>query len=151
MPNLPEIFNQMKEIGISSSKEEISSFICKIEEVLLLVPEQEKLNPEIKHYHAYGVYGREIFLSKGTIATGKTHKHSNLNLLIEGEMSVLSIEGYARIKAPAIIVSPPEVKRLVFAHQDSRFINIHHTFETDLTEIEKQVIEPNSKVALCHG
>ena len=94
------------------------------------------------HHFADGIYGREMFIPAGTVLTGKVHRFSTLNVLIEGEITVTTPEGMRRLKAPAIFVSPPGGKKAGFAHTDVRWLNVHPTEETDLAAIEQQFIEP---------
>ena len=37
-----------------------------------------------KHYFAHGTYTRELFLPKGTVLTGKIHRHSCINIIAKG-------------------------------------------------------------------
>lgn len=119
----------------------------------------------VKHHFSQGVYGRELFLPKGTLATGKIHKYQQFNILALGEVSVLVEEGIVRVKAPFTVVSPPGTKRIVYAHEDSVWITVHGTDETDLEKIEQHFIaqsdaeytafiEQSTKlkeIAQCHG
>ncbi len=55
-------------------------------------------------------------------------------------MTVFSIEGHLEVQAPFTIVSPPGVKRMAYAHEDSVWTTIHGTHETDLEKIEEHFI-----------
>ena len=94
----------------------------------------------VKHHFSQGVYGREMVIPKGTIVTGKIHKYTQLNILLCGELSVLTEDGVKRIKPPFVVVSPPGTKRIAFAHEDSRWLTIHGTEETDVDKIEEKFI-----------
>ena len=94
------------------------------------------------HHFANGIYGRELFIPAGTVLTGKIHKHSTLNVLIEGRITVTTPSGIQTIEAPAVFVSPPGCKKVGYAHTDCRWLNVHPTEETDLAKIESQFIEP---------
>lgn len=94
------------------------------------------------HHFADGIYGREMFIPAGTVLTGKVHRFSTLNVLIEGEITVTTPQGMRRLRAPAVFVSPPGGKKAGFAHTDVRWLNVHPTEETDLAVIEQQFIEP---------
>lgn len=96
----------------------------------------------VTHHFADGIYGREMFIPAGTVLTGKIHRFSTLNVLIEGEITVTTPEGMRRLKAPAVFVSPPGGKKAGFAHTNVRWLNVHPTEETDLAAIEQQFIEP---------
>lgn len=109
------------------------------------------------HHFADGIYGRELFIPAGTYLTGKIHKHSTLNILIEGRITVTAPDGVRTLEAPAVFVSPPGCKKAAFAHTDVRWINVHPTEETDLAKIESQFIEPEelpariTQEAVCLG
>ena len=112
----------------------------------------------LKHNFADGVYVREIFIPKGMIVVGKIHKHSHPNFLMSGDVSVFTEqEGPKRIKAPCSMISPAGTKRVVFSHEDSVWITVHVTNETDLDKIEQEVIAktykelPNNELRKLEG
>lgn len=100
--------------------------------------EQVEMPPS--HYHAKDLYGREITIPAGTLLVGKIHKHQSLNILLKGSMSILTEQGAKRIEAPYTVVSEPGIKRLGYAHEESVWLCVHGTKETDLELIEKDVI-----------
>lgn len=98
---------------------------------------ENQIEIPVKHHFSKGVYAREIRIPAGSLVVGKLHKFQNLNILSEGEISVLSIDGAERMKAPCTIVSSPGVKRLAYAHTDVVWTTIHGTEETDVDKIEE--------------
>ncbi len=100
------------------------------------------------HHFADGIYGRELFIPAGTVLTGKIHRHSTLNLLIQGDITVTTPEGMKRIQAPAVFVSPPGTKKAGYAHTDTIWVNVHPTKITDLEAIEAKFIVPEELPAL---
>lgn len=95
----------------------------------------------LKHSFAEGVYVREIFIPKGHILTGKIHKHSHPNFLMKGEVVVVTEErGREHLKAPLSMISSPGTKRAIIALEDTVWITVHVTNETDLEKIEDYVI-----------
>ena len=99
----------------------------------------------VKDYFSKGVYAREIFIPKGTVITGKIHKFTNLNIMSQGEMSVLTEDGIKRVKAPFTIVSPPGTRRVAYAHEDTIWTTIHGTEKTDVDEIEAEFVAQTPK------
>lgn len=98
----------------------------------------------LKHSFAPGVYVREIFIPKGTMLTGKIHRHSHPNILLKGEVIVATeFGGREHLKAPLSMISKAGTKRAVFALEDTVWITIHATHETDLEKIEDYVIAPS--------
>lgn len=94
----------------------------------------------VTHYFSEGVYARKLFIPKGIILTGKIHKYSQLNIMLKGEMDVLVDDKIVNIKAPFIVVSPAGTKRIAKALQDTEWLTIHGTRETDIDKIEEQFI-----------
>lgn len=104
---------------------------------------REELTPvecPVTHHFSKGIYAREMFIPKGTVLTGKIHKHQNLNIMSQGELSVLTEDGIKRVKAPFTVVSPPGTKRVAYAHEDTVWTTIHPTDETDVDKIEAEFI-----------
>ena len=124
--------------AITLSKEEIQDFIVAVE--TKMKSSRNQVEVPLTHYFSKGVYGREVRIAKGTLAIGKIHKFQVMNVLSQGEVTVLSIDGAVRFKAPHTFVSSPGAKRLVYAHDDCVWTNFHGTDETDLEKIEKEFI-----------
>lgn len=102
--------------------------------------EMPLVEPPVYHHFSHKVYAREMFIPKGVLVIGKIHKHESLAIVSAGDISILSIEGVARVQAPFTVVSPPGVKRAVYAHEDTIWTTILGTEETDLEKIEEQFI-----------
>lgn len=100
------------------------------------------------HHFADGIYGRELFIPAGTVLTGKIHRHSTLNLLIQGDITVTTPDGMKRIQAPAVFVSEPGTKKAGYAHTDTIWVNVHPTKITDLAAIEAKFIVPEELPAI---
>lgn len=94
----------------------------------------------LKHYFAPGAYGREIFIPKDSLIVGKIHKHSHLNMLMKGRVSVLTEDGPKMLEAPLTMVSAAGTKRVVYTHEDTVWVTVHLTNETDLEKIEDEII-----------
>lgn len=105
-----------------------------------MLEQGEPAETAIEHHFANGVYGREMFMPAGTMLTGKIHRHSTLNVLIQGDITVSTPEGIRRLQAPAVFVSAPGAKKVGFAHTDVRWLNVHPTKLTDLAAIEAKFI-----------
>ncbi len=100
---------------------------------------------QVDHHFSKGLYARRLFIPKGLALTGKIHKHPQLNILAMGEMNVVIDGKVHNFKAGAVINSPAGVKRLVYSLEDSIWITIHGTEETDLEIIERQFIAQDEK------
>lgn len=133
LAHVEKIFN---EVG-TYSKEEIRDIIASVQKA---VEAEEQLEVPIKHYFSKDVYAREMTLPEGALIVGKIHKFENLNILSKGEVSVLSIDGVVRLKAPATFVGSVGAKRVILAHSDVVWTTIHGTDEKDVDKIEAKFI-----------
>jgi hypothetical protein len=115
----------------------LRSKVYQAEAVMKTLPQ---VDMPVTHHFSEGVYARELFIPKDTILTGKIHKFSQLNILSQGEISVLTEDGVKRVKAPFHIVSPPGTKRIAYAHEDCVWTTIHGTYERDVDKIEEHFI-----------
>jgi hypothetical protein len=98
----------------------------------------------LTHRFAAGLYVREIFIPKGTVLTGKLHKHAHPNFLMKGEVIVVTeAGGRQHLIAPLAMISQAGTKRAVVALEDTVWITVHATDETDLARIEAEVIAPD--------
>lgn len=98
----------------------------------------------LKHSFANGIYMREIFIPAGTVLTGKIHRHSHPNVLLEGEVVVVTESGgKEHLKAPMAMISLAKTKRAVATITDTRWITFHNVGEErDLKKIEEMLIAP---------
>lgn len=94
----------------------------------------------VEHDFCSGVYARTLYIPKGIALTGHIHKYDNLNILLQGKMSVLVDEQMKVIEAPFKVVSPAGIKRIAWALEDSVWMTIHGTYEKDLNVIENHFI-----------
>jgi hypothetical protein len=131
-------------MNLITSNKDIREKIIELELLMkIAVTETKSLSISecpLKHTFAPGAYAREIFIPKETLIVGKIHKHSHLNMLMKGTVSVLTEEGPRVFKAPMTMVSPAGTKRVVFAHEDTVWVTVHLTNETDLEKIEEEII-----------
>lgn len=99
---------------------------------------------EPRHYFAKGLYAREITIPRGTLLTGKIHTTQHINIISQGDISVLTEHGPKRVKAPCTLISPPGTKRAGYAHEDTVWTTIHANPNdlTDPDELEAVLITP---------
>lgn len=107
-------------------------------------------SPELPLTHRFsdGMYTREIFIPKGTLLTGKIHKHDHPNFLMSGEVLVVTESaGKEILKGPLTMISPPGTKRALYAMTDVTWVTVHlnPTNTQDLGELEDIVIAKDFK------
>lgn len=94
----------------------------------------------LKHTFGDGIYVRDLTIPKDTLVVGKIHRKRTLNVLLKGEITVLTEEGVRRLKAPLYFISPAGSKKIGYTHEETVWLNVHPTEETDLDKIEAEVI-----------
>jgi quercetin dioxygenase-like cupin family protein len=102
--------------------------------------ECELIEGEVVNHFSHGVYGRELRIPAGSVVVGHIHKFTNMNVLLEGVMSVETDEGVKTVGPGFLVVSPPGTKRVAYAHTDCRWLTVHGTHETDVSRIESEFI-----------
>lgn len=96
--------------------------IEELEEAMLPLP-QEDMTPT--NYFADGVYVRSLFMRKGTVFIGRVHLRECVNILVKGDLTLLTVDGPVRLVAPQIFVSAPGTKKVVFINEDALFTTTH--------------------------
>lgn len=108
----------------------------RLDALLASVPQTEM---PVTHRFSRGVYCRELFIPKETVLTGRIHKHSQINILLRGEISVLTESGVKRLQAPVVFESPAGAKRAGYAHEDTVWLTICGTDTTDPDALEDEL------------
>lgn len=126
---------------INSRRSRIMELEAAIKSLPQSVDMDEYNEGRIKHHFANGIYGREIFIPKGSILVSKIHKSHTLNTLSQGIIAIICpVRGYTVYEAPFSFVSEPLTKRVGIAIEDCVWITSHKTDKTDLKEIEDEII-----------
>ena len=94
----------------------------------------------LKHIFTDGLYIREMTGLKGRIVVTKIHKTTHPFFVLKGDVSILTEKGEERIKAPYFGITQAGTKRIGYFHEDTIWITVHATEETDLEKIEDIVI-----------
>lgn len=81
-----------------------------------------------------------MFIRGGTILTGKIHRHEHMVVVLQGSVTIYTVDGRRMAKAGDAFVSPRGTKRVAIAHEDTRWLTIEATDETDLNRIEDEMI-----------
>ncbi len=130
--------------GIVPTKSQLAErkTIHALQDLMLALPKDEQIDVDsmTSHHFAPGVYAREYFIPKGSIVVGKIHKTEHFNIICKGKCSVSTEDGPMMFEGPCVFTSRPGVKKAVYAFEDTTWITIHVTEETDLEKIEDAVI-----------
>lgn len=94
----------------------------------------------VDHGFAPGVYARKLFIPAGTVLTGKIHKYAHWNIVLSGHIVIRTADGDREYKGGSMFVSPAGTKRAGYAVQDTVWVTMHPTTETDPEVIEQQTV-----------
>lgn len=107
----------------------------------------EQLCP-VKHSFGDGCYVREWNSPAGVLTVSKVHRIAHPFFVLKGKVSVLTADGVQTITAPHYGITPPGTKRLLYTHEETRWVTVHVTDQTDLNAIEQEIIADDPAVQL---
>lgn len=119
-----------------------------IDLLVSIMQERPTVDTPVTHHHSDGIYAREMFIPAGTVIVGKVHKTRHLNILVQGEISIWTVHGKHRIKAPCTFESIGGMQKVGYAHTDVVYMTIHPTDETDQDKLEGLFIEAEEQLPL---
>ena len=131
-----------KDIQLSSRKKILDfqrALISKANEVDIVTHQDSKHFP-LKHTFADGIYVRQMSMAQGSVVVGAIHKHLHVWFLLTEN----STEEYI---APCYVVATPGTKRVIYANEESIFVNIHKnpTNTQDIQQLEKDIVAKDIK------
>jgi len=94
----------------------------------------------LRHLFGDNLYIREITMPKGMVLTSKIHKTTHPYFVLRGDVSVCTEDGIVRIKGPYWGMTQAGTKRVLQVHEETVWVTVHSTEQTDLEEIEKELI-----------
>ena len=128
---------------ILNGAEEQIAHVVDVQEKLAQLPQ---LDIPVFHHFAPGVYMRQMDAEAGTLMVTKMHKTEHFLIILKGSASVLDNGELVHFEAPQIIKTKVGTKRVIYFHSDSSWLTTHPTNETDLNEIEEQLIVPDDEI-----
>jgi hypothetical protein len=123
--------------------------IDELQDALIVHP--GRIEGKLEHFFAHGLYGRQLFIPKGTAYVGKIHRFSHMRFVLGGHLLIITDEGRYHCRAPHFMVTPAETRRVGFAYEDTIVMTVHATSHTDIDEIEREIIMPREEQLLLEG
>jgi quercetin dioxygenase-like cupin family protein len=138
-----------KDIKLSTRKKILdfqSMLIQEADEINIVTHQDSKIFP-LKHTFADGIYVRQMSMDKGSIVVGAIHKHLHVWFLLTGHISVATEDSTEDYIAPCYVVATPGTKRVIYANEESIFVNIHKnpTNSQDIEWLEKEIVAKDIK------
>jgi hypothetical protein len=103
------------------------------------LPEAELL---ITNHFAPGVYMRQMDAKAGDWVVSKMHRTEHQNILLKGAVTLITENGIKTLYAPTIVKSEAGTKRIGYFHEDSSWLTVHPTQETDVEKLENDLTVP---------
>lgn len=96
----------------------------------------------VRHIFLPGRYIREITIPAGTIVVGHYHKEANINVLAVGGLAIVNEDGsVSKLYAPYSFISDSGKRKCVYALEDTIFLNVYNTDETNVGVLENQYVD----------
>lgn len=123
-------------------------YYSKVFQLQKSILELEQVEIPVQHHFAPSNYARECFLPAGTVVIGKVHRHSHVNVISKGKVTVATAQGLHEYEAPLTFISDAGAKRALIVHEDTVWTTVHPNPNNthDLAAIEADVIVPESEV-----
>jgi len=84
-------------------------------------------------------------MPKGSLVVSKIHKTEHPFVVISGHAAVWDAEqGVQQLRGGHVGITKPGTRRVLFIHEDCRWITFHPTQKLDVDEIEAEIIEPRA-------
>jgi hypothetical protein len=100
------------------------------------IDEIEQVQCEVVHRFGPGIYIRELQVKAGSYIVGHYHKQEHQNIMLKGHLTLVDNDGNTTdIKAPFIGVGKPG-RKMAIIHEDTVWLNIYATEETDIETLE---------------
>ncbi len=103
--------------------------------------------PPLIHRFTNGMYIREIYLNKDTVAVTKIHNTEHPYVISKGSVSVSNDgESWIHIEAPYTGITTPGTQRVIIVHEDTIWTTFHPNPENekDLDVLETKIIREHS-------
>ena len=128
------VLRQISQRGVSRAQ--VQAF----EDVMNTAPPEAHRKLPVEHRFAPGLYMRILSIPAGILLTGKIHKYSCISILSKGKIATLVDDNLVIVTAPHVQRSAPGLKRIGYALQDTVWMTLHETDETNIARIEADLV-----------
>tara|TARA_R110000822_G_scaffold15207_2_gene52705 strand:- start:2031 stop:2546 length:516 start_codon:yes stop_codon:yes gene_type:complete len=87
-----------------------------------------------------GIYTRELTMTAGSLVFSKIHMETHPFVILSGKVAVYDGEKIEILEAPYKGVTAAGTKRVLFVHEETKWVTFHPTSLTDLQEIDKSCV-----------
>jgi len=135
---------ESKEIALNTREQiqGLQNFLVEnADEVNVVTHQNSQLFP-LEHTFADGIYVRQMTMDKDSLVVGAIHNHLHVWFLMSGHITVATEDDNVEYIAPCYVLATPGTKRVIYANEDSVFVNVHKnpTNCQDIEELEKEIV-----------
>tara|TARA_Y100000593_G_C4250168_1_gene306755 strand:- start:497 stop:976 length:480 start_codon:yes stop_codon:yes gene_type:complete len=135
---------ESKEVALNTREQikNLQDFLVEnADEVSIVTHQNSQLFP-LEHTFADGIYVRQMTMDKGSLVVGAIHNHLHVWFLMSGHITVATEDDSVEYIAPCYVLATPGTKRVIYANEDSVFVNVHKnpTNCQDIEELEKEIV-----------
>ena len=97
----------------------------------------------ITHEFADQIYIRKMIMQPQQMVLGAVHKQEHLWFLLKGKVNIQESGETLDHIAPCYTITKPGAQRVIYAHEESVFINVHKNPDNikNIKELEKQIVK----------
>ena len=99
-------------------------------------------NFPLKHTFADGIYIRQMDMKADSMVVGAIHNHLHAWFLLTGHLAVVTEGSTEEFIAPCYVLATPGSKRVIYAIEESIFVNIHKNPNNikDIKKLEDEIV-----------
>ena len=99
-------------------------------------------NFPLKHMFADGIYIRQMDMQADSVIVGAIHNHLHAWFLLTGHLAVVTEDTTEEFVSPCYVLATPGSKRVIYALEDSIFVNIHKNPDNikDIKKLEEEIV-----------
>ena len=99
-------------------------------------------NFPLKHTFADGIYIRQMDMQADSVIVGAIHNHLHAWFLLTGHLAVVTEDTTEEFVSPCYVLATPGSKRVIYALEDSIFVNIHKNPDNikDIKKLEEEIV-----------
>ena len=136
--------NDSNEVALNTREQiqDLQNFLVdNADEVNIVTHQNSQLFP-LEHTFADGIYIRQMTMDKDSLVVGAIHNHLHVWFLLSGHITVATEGESLEYVAPCYVLATPGTKRVIYANEDSVFVNVHKnpTNCQDIEELEKEIV-----------
>lgn len=122
----------------------------KVEQLEVTMLGLPQVHCPVAHFIAPGIHARRMEIPAGTVVTGAVHKVEHLIVIAKGRLRIVTDDGTRDVAAGDVLTCKPGMKNAVTALEDSAWVNLFATDETDPDKLVELVTESKAEDLLGH-